>query len=117
MARFNPEHKAVLDRLLLNHSAVRPGKMFGYPAYYTGKKLCICLVEDGVGVKIPEAAARKLLESDPNVTPFQPLGRPRMREWIQITLSRSDDYRQYMEVFDESIRYGQALQAGLSGQD
>jgi hypothetical protein len=40
-----------------------------------------------------------------------------MREWIQITLSRSDDYRQYMEVFDESIRYGQALQAGLSGQD
>lgn len=61
VANFNPEHKAVLDDLLLGHPAVRPGKMFGFPAYYAGRKLCICLYEEGVGLKIPEQTAVRLL--------------------------------------------------------
>jgi hypothetical protein len=105
MPDFSPEHKAVLDDLLLGHPGVRPGKMFGYPAYYVGKKLSICLYEEGVGVKLPEQSAAQLLASDPNTTPFRPMGRPKMREWVQINLSRSEDYRQYQSVFDESIRY------------
>jgi len=105
MANFNSEHKAVLDDLLLGHPFVRPGKMFGFPAYYVGKKLCICLYEQGVGVKLPEQSAARLLEVDQNVVPFQPLGRPKMREWIQINVSRSEDYGQYQSVFDESIRH------------
>jgi hypothetical protein len=105
MANFNLEHKAVLDDLLLGKSYVRPGKMFGFPAYYAGKKLCICLYEQGIGVKLPEQSATKLLAVDRNVVPFQPLGRPKMREWIQINLSDSEDYKQYQTVFDESIRH------------
>ena len=105
MANFNPGHKAVLDDLLLGHPLVRPGKMFGFPAYYAGKKLCICLYEQGVGLKLPEPSAAKLLETDPNCVPFQPLGRPRMREWIQINLSRAEEYRRYEPVFEESIRH------------
>jgi hypothetical protein len=110
VADFNPEHKAVLDDLLLGHPQVRPGKMFGFPAYYAGQKLCICLYEQGVGVKLPEQSAAKLLEADQNVVPFRPLGKPKMREWVQINLSRSADYRQYQSVFDESIRYVLAQQ-------
>ena len=49
-----PEHKAVLDDLLLGDPRLRPGKMFGYPGYYAGEKLCICLYEGGVGLKLPE---------------------------------------------------------------
>jgi hypothetical protein len=105
MARFIPEHKQVLDDLLLVNPLVRPGKMFGYPAYYVGKKLCICLYEEGVGVKLPATAAQVLLQTDPHVMPFRPLGRPIMREWILINLSRSEDYRQYQAVFDQSIAY------------
>jgi hypothetical protein len=105
MPNFNSEHKAVLDDLLLGHPNVRSGKMFGFPAYYAGKKLCICLYEQGVGVKLPERSVTKLLAVDQNVVPFQPLGRPKMREWIQINLSDSEDYRQYQSVFDESIRH------------
>jgi hypothetical protein len=105
MVNFNPKHKVVLDDLLLGHPKVRAGKMFGYPAYYAGKKLCICLYEQGVGVKLPESSAAKLLEMDRNVVPFQPLGRPKMREWIQINLKRSTDYKKYRSVFDESIAY------------
>lgn len=110
MANFNPDHKAVLDDLLLGHPLVRPGKMFGFPAYYAGKKLCICLYEQGVGVKLPEENANKLLETDPNVVTFQPFGKPKMREWVQINLSHSEDYRQYRSAFDLSIRHVLAQQ-------
>ena len=105
MANYNPDHKAVLDDLLLANPLVSSGKMFGYPAYYVGKKLCICLYEQGVGLKIAEQTATRLLESDPHVVPFQPLGRPKMREWVQINLDRSEDYRQYLPVFEESIQF------------
>jgi hypothetical protein len=33
------------------------------------------------------------------------MGKPKMREWVQINLSRSEDYRQYEAVFEASIRY------------
>lgn len=105
MANFNHAHKAVLDDLLFNYPHVRSGKMFGFPAYYVGKKLCICLYEQGVGIKLPEQTAARLLETDGNVIPFQPLGRPRMRQWVQINLNRSEDYRQYQTVFEEAIQY------------
>lgn len=105
MISFNYEHKAVLDDLLLGHPHIRAGKMFGLPAYYAGAKLGICLYEEGVAIKLPERSAAKLLEMDGNTIPFRPLGKPKMREWVQINLSRSEDYRQYESVFDESIRY------------
>jgi hypothetical protein len=114
MPDFNPNHKLVLDDLLLTHPLVHTGKMFGYPAYYVGKKLCICLYEQGVGLKIPADMAARLLESDPNVVPFMPLGRPKMREWIQINLERSQDYQQYLPVFEESIRYINSLQGAAA---
>ena len=105
MVKFNPAHKTVLDNLLLNHPQVRQGKMFGYPAYFVGKKLCICLYKQGVGVKLPEKTVKRLLETDKNTVPFQPLGKPKMREWIQINLVRSEDYSKYQSVFDESIQH------------
>ena len=105
MADFNPAHKAVLDELLLGNPLVRSGVMFGFPAYYAGKKLCICLYEQGVSVKLPEQTAVRLLETDPNIVPFRPMGKHRMREWVQINLSRSEDYRLYESLFDESIRH------------
>ena len=110
MADFNPDHKLVLDDMLLTHPHVRLGKMFGFPAYYAGKKLCICLYEQGVGVKVPEQTAAQLLLTDENAVPFQPLGKPKMREWVQINLARSEDYRGYLPVFEESIRFVLAQQ-------
>ncbi len=109
-AVYDAGHKAVLDDMLLGDPRVRPGKMFGYPAYYAGRKLAICLYGQGVGVKLPEEAAATLLESDAQVTPFQPMGRRRMREWVQIDLERSEDYRTYGSVFDASVRHVLAQQ-------
>ncbi|MBM3151141.1 MAG: hypothetical protein FJZ96_02875 [Chloroflexi bacterium] len=105
MANFNPDHKTVLDNLLLSHPLLRAGKMFGFPAYYAGKKLCICLYEDGVGIKLPAATVTRLLETDANAIPFQPLGKPKMREWVQINLDDSEGYVQYEALFHESILF------------
>jgi hypothetical protein len=110
MVAFNPNHKAVLDDILLGDPHIRPGKMFGYPAYYVGRKLCLCLYEDGVGIKVPAQIASQLLETDTNAVPFQPLGRPRMKEWAQINLENSEDFRKYRSIFDQSIRYIQSKQ-------
>jgi hypothetical protein len=112
MATYSAGHKAVLDDLLLDDERVRPGKMFGFPAYYAGSKLAICLYEEGVGLKLPEETAARLLASDPHVTPFQPMGRRRMRQWVQITLDRSEDYRGYAQVFGESLAHVLAEQEG-----
>lgn len=79
--------------------------MFGYPAYYVGKKLAICHFEQGVGIKLPSEKAQQLLNHDPNVIPFQPHGRRKMREWVQINLDNSQDFIQYQTVFEDSINY------------
>lgn len=110
MATFNRENKAVVDDVLLGCAEVRLGKMFGFPAYYVGKKLCICVYEQGVGVKLPAQSVIMLLATDHNIVPFQPMGKPKMREWIQVNLSCAEDFRHYMPVFDESIRYVLAQQ-------
>lgn len=117
MSDFNPHLQPVLDGLLLAHPLVRAGKMFGYPAYYAGKKLCACLYEGGVGLKLPAASAGRLLREDPHVIPFQPLGRPPMRAWVQINLPEPEGYRAYRSVFAESVRFvleQQGLQSGES---
>jgi hypothetical protein len=115
MSGYNARHKLVLDDLLLSHPPVQPGKIFGYPAYYVGKKLFASLYEQGIGVKLPAHSAALLLETDPNVVPFTPLSRPKMREWVQINLERSEDYPRYLSVFEESIRYVASLQAKTAG--
>lgn len=111
MEKFNPEHKAVIDEMLLDHPLIRAGKMFGYPAYYVGRKLCICLYELGVGIKVPQKTAEHLLNTDPNIIPFQPLGKPKMREWILINLDDSQGYRGYHSIFEEAIQYILKLQS------
>lgn len=111
MENYNIDHKKLLDLILLNNTLIRSGKMFGYPAYYAGKKLCICLYENGVGVKLPQHSSSRLIVEDKNINSFQPLGRTRMTEWIQINLEDSEGYWHYQSVFEESIQYVLSLQS------
>lgn len=110
---FIAEHKVVLDRMLIGLPGVRAGKMFGYPGYYVGKKLFACVYGQGVGLKLPEHQAGELLAL-PHITAFQPLGRPRMREWIQINRAESCEYLKDLDLFMASIAFvGHAEDASL----
>lgn len=106
--KFNPEHKEVMDTILLSIPGVSPGKMFGYPAYYVKGKMFACLYENGIGIKVPEEMALDLVGKE-GITNFQPLGRKRMREWIQITRERSRDYVKDEWIFQGSVGYVSSL--------
>jgi hypothetical protein len=103
-AMYEQKHKDVLDVILLGLPGVKPGKMFGYPAYYVEGKLFACIYGNGVGVKVPEEMANQLL-SEKHVAPFQPFGKPQMREWIQINRASSADYEKDMSIFCTAVAF------------
>lgn len=102
--KYNAKHKEVLDSFLLNIPIVKPGKMFGYPTYYVGGKLFASVYEDAVCVKVPESLANELLKRE-EIVHFQPMGRRKMREWIQINRNNSEDYLKDQGIFDASVEF------------
>jgi hypothetical protein len=103
-ANFDPAVKKVVDSILLKDPSVVPGKMFGYPAYYVNKKLLACIYENGVGVKVPANLANQLIGKK-GIVHFQPLGKPRMKEWIQINRENPEDYLKDIEIFETSMGF------------
>lgn len=102
------QREAVLDSLLLKTSGVVAGKMFGHPAYYINRKLFACIYGSGVGIKVPEKLAKQLL-SRQHVAPFQPEGKPKMKEWIQINRPRASDYKKDVGIFRASFDFVKQL--------
>lgn len=102
--------KAILDSLLLNMPGVAEGKMFGYAAYFVNGKLFACIYGDGVGIKVPEDVAKKLL-SGKRAVPFRPLGKPKMREWIQINRAKPADHRKDLDILRASVEFVGRLRA------
>jgi hypothetical protein len=82
--------------------------MFGYPAYYIGKKLFACLYEEGVGIKIPENFTNSLIGKD-GIISFQPMGKTKMREWIQINRQHSTEYLADKDIFKASVKFVSSL--------
>jgi TfoX/Sxy family transcriptional regulator of competence genes len=109
---FNPEHKRVLDAMLLAIDDVRPGRMFGYPGYYVDRKLFACVMGDAVAIKLPEAAVQALLAAKrAEVEPFRPMGRRTMKQWVQIRRKDSEHYRHDEQVLRDSIAFVTAERA------
>jgi len=103
-AKYNQIIKETLDSFLLEFPEVTSGKMFGYPAYYAGKKLFACIYENGVGIKVPEDLAEELIKTE-GIINFQPMGRAKMRQWIQINRQNPNDYLKDKEIFKASLDY------------
>jgi len=102
--KYNENHKQILDKILLKNPEVKPGKMFGFPAYYVGGKLFACIYENGVGLKVPEPRVNEL-RGQPHIEYFQPLGRKKMREWVQINRENSEYYVKDKEILFEALEY------------
>ena len=106
-AQFNLKHKEVLDSFLLDNPIVHPGKMYGHSAYYVGGKLFASLYMDGVCVKVPESLKNGLLKRK-EIVPLGPMGR-KMREWILIVRTKSEDYLMDKDIFESSIKFVASL--------
>jgi hypothetical protein len=111
VVNYNLKHKDVLDSFLLNNPFVKPGKMYGYPAYYVGGKLFASLFMEGVCVKVPESLVNELIQKE-GIVPFEPMGR-KMREWVLINRNKSEEYVKDQDIFDASIEFVSSI-AGLN---
>ena len=101
---FQPAINDVLDAMLLPVSIVTPGKMFGLPAYFIGRKLFACVYEDSVGLKLPADRAAALI-GQAGITPFVPMGRRQMKAWVKLSHAHPSDFRADMPLFEEAIAF------------
>lgn len=101
--RFDPDHKATLDAMLLDVPGVTAGQMFGHPTYKIAGKVFATLMENGVTVKLPEDAAAELLAHDYAV-PFAPMGNP-MRQWVLIQVADAEEYARHQPALETALSY------------
>lgn len=78
--------------------------MFGHPAYYVGGRLFACIMGDGVGIKVPAALAAQLVAGGTAI-PFQPYGKPPMREWIFLRHRAVEEYRSDETILRQSAAF------------
>ncbi|MNC85741.1 hypothetical protein D3C83_13530 [compost metagenome] len=67
-----------------------------------------CINGDGIGLRLPAAAATELQFSRDNVMPFQPGGIASSREWIQIDRADAAEYEKDLSLFQASLEFVKA---------
>ena len=78
---FRADLQPFLVDFIEHHRGLRRGRMFGLPAGYAGREMFVCLIEDGLIVKLPEHFAREELRCG-HATPFTRRGRP-SKAWVK----------------------------------
>ena len=77
--------------------------MFGLPAGYAGRKMFVCLIEDGLIVKLPEQLAREELRRG-NATPFSRRGKP-SQAWMKYVPRTVRDAHRLAPLLERAARY------------
>jgi hypothetical protein len=97
--------KAQIDAVLLKLPGVSTKKINGLDAYFVSDRMFACISGQGVGLRLPAAAATDLHFSRDNVVPFQPGGVGATREWIQINRADAAEYEKDLELFRTSLEF------------
>lgn len=100
--------KTQIDAVLLKLPGVVAKKINGLDAYFVSDRMFACISGDGVGLRLPAAAARDLQFARGDVVPFQPAGIGATREWIQIDRAEAADYEKDLALFQASLEFVKA---------
>jgi hypothetical protein len=100
--------KTHLDAVLLKLPGVVGKKINKLDAYFVNDRMFACISGEGVGLRLPAAAATEMQFSRDNVVPFTPAGLGATREWIQINRADPADYAKDLDVFQASIDFVKA---------
>ena len=104
--RYDPDHKAKIDDLLLVMPGVKGGKAFGYPAYKASDKVFAFVRRKEIGIKLPAARVASLIASHPDVMgTFEPGRGIVWKEWLTICRDNMQDYEQDVSLFEESVDF------------
>ncbi len=100
-----PTRKQQIDAVLLKLPGVVAKKINGLDAYFVSDRMFACISGNGVGLRLPAAAATELQFSRNNVVPFQPAGLGATREWVQIDRADAAEYEKDLELFRKSLDF------------
>jgi hypothetical protein len=108
--KFSPAVKEILDEIMLNMPEVKPGKMFGYPAYYVNKKLAVFIYYDGVVLKLPDELYNKLMSSESSkAKPFSLLNKGKGKNWTIIHHETPEEFEQDFDILGTAVQYIHSL--------
>ena len=77
--------------------------MFGLPAGYAGRRMFVCLMEDGLIVKLPERVARDEVRGG-KASAFTRRGRP-SRSWIKYTPRNAREAARLAPILEVAARH------------
>jgi len=97
--------KTQIDAVLLKLPGVSTKKINGLDAYFVNDRMFACISGEGIGLRLPAAAATEAQFSRDNVVPFQPKGLPSTREWIQINRADAAEYEKDLDIFRASLEF------------
>lgn len=97
--------KKQIDAVLLKLPGVVSKKIGGMDGYFVNDRMFACISGNGLGLRLPVAAARELQFSRENVVPFQPGGMASTKEWIQIDRAAAAEYEKDFELFQAAYDF------------
>jgi hypothetical protein len=77
--------------------------MFGLPAGYAGRKMFVCLIEEGLIVKLPEGVAKDEVRARKAET-FVRRGRP-SKNWIKYSPRNAREAGRLAPILEVAARY------------
>jgi hypothetical protein len=100
-----PTRKSVIDGVVMQIPNVIAKKIGGLDAYFVNDRMFACINGAGVGVRVPAAVATELQFSRDNISPFQPAGMPKSREWVQIDREDAAEYEKDLPLFRQAFDF------------
>ena len=77
--------------------------MFGLPAGYAGRRMFVCLIEDGLIVKLPERVAKDEVRGG-HAAAFARRGRP-SKSWVKYVPRNAREAARLAPVLEAAARY------------
>ena len=100
---FRVDLQPFLAEFIEHHRGLRIGRMFGLPAGYAGRKMFVCLIEEGLIVKLPERVAKDELRAG-NAKVFVRRGRP-SKKWIKYSPCDTREAGRLAPILEVAARY------------
>jgi hypothetical protein len=100
---FRADLQLFLADFIEHHRGLRIGRMFGLPAGYAGRRMFVCVIEDGLIVKLPQSVAKDQVREGKAV-PFVRRGRP-SRSWIKYTPRTAPDATRLAPILEMAARH------------
>jgi len=100
---FRADLQPFLAEFIEHHRGLRIGRMFGLPAGYAGRRMFVCLLEDGLIVKLPERVAKAEVR-ERKAAPFSRRGRP-SKSWNKYTPRTAREAARLAPILELAARY------------